>query len=168
MHYHSEYAKLIFAEKAISECSEYLQLFKDGYKANNRKRTIFERATSKAFIITYAKPFLASNKGTKEGYGSGSISTKWLSSCEAEIKTTHHQIVKLSRHLWVAHTNLALAEPEIKLTGPMQQMVSSSQEYFLDEFGLSTLNKLLILCDNSIHSKMDIIRKQIGNCEFKL
>ncbi len=166
MKYHSEYTKLIFAQSSMYECSEYLQLYKSGYQGNSQTTRAFQRAISKAFVITYAKPFLKSNKGTKENFGGGSIQSKWVN-CDLEIKKTHEQIVKHSRNLWVAHTDLSSLEPEIKLSGSMKTIVTTSQEYYLDEFGFSNLHKLLTLCENSIAENMKKLRKHILSSNTK-
>lgn len=70
-HYQVEYTKYELAKLSFLECLDYLNLYEKGVEFFSEEPLAFQRSISKAFVITYARPFTKNN--AVGGYGVGSF-----------------------------------------------------------------------------------------------
>ncbi len=110
-HFEIEFVKYELAKLSFQECLEYLNLYEIGIQFFKDKKFTFERAISKSFVITYARPF-TDNKAV-DSKGVGSISTKWLKELPEEIRKTHNNLVGKGRNSLVAHIDINALKPNV-------------------------------------------------------
>lgn len=112
-HYQVEYTKYELAKLSFLECLDYLNLYEKGVEFFSEEPLAFERSISKAFVITYARPFTKNN--AVGGHGVGSISTRWVTGLPDNQRALHHELVNEGRNSLVAHLDIEKLQPMIFL-----------------------------------------------------
>ena len=112
-HLEVEYTKYEFAKLSFEECIEYLDLYEKHIMKFSNDESIFTRALTKSFIITYSRSFTANNPAY--GYGGGSIKTGWLKKLSIELQDLHQFIVGRGRNSLLAHIDIEELNPNIFL-----------------------------------------------------
>lgn len=110
-HIEAEFTKYEFAKISFQECLEYLNLYEKYIKTFRNDGWAFTRSLSKSFVITYSRPFTSNNP--VNGFGGGSIATRWLAKLSQEHQDLHHYIVGKGRNALVAHVDIAELMPNI-------------------------------------------------------
>jgi len=112
-HYQVEYTKYELAKLSFLECLDYLNLYEKGVEFFSEEPLAFERSISKAFVITYARPFTKNN--AVGGHGVGSISTRWVTRLPDKQRALHHELVNEGRNSLIAHLDIEKLQPMIFL-----------------------------------------------------
>lgn len=108
-----EYTKYELAKLSFLDCLDYLNLYEKGVGFFTEEPLAFERAMSKAFVITYARPF--TNNNSVGGLGVGSISTRWVKGLPSRQRELHQEWVSDGRNSLVAHLDIEKLKPMIFL-----------------------------------------------------
>ncbi|MDL0430214.1 hypothetical protein QPM17_03705 [Marinobacter sp. TBZ242] len=110
-YYQVEYTKYELAKLSFLECLDYLRLYEKGVDFFADSPLAFERALSKAFTITYARPF--THNDPVGGMGVGSISTGWIKKLPSKQRELHEELVGDGRNAMVAHLDIGKLLPLI-------------------------------------------------------
>lgn len=108
----TEYAKYELAKLSFQECLGFIDLysrFKDTFV--DQDFWTFTIAIYRSVVVTYAKPFTDNN--SVNGFGVGTISTKWLSRLEDQERRHHEFLVGEARNIFLAHVDLEKLTPNI-------------------------------------------------------
>ena len=160
-HYQVEYTKYELAKLSFLDCLDYLKLYEKGVDFFTEEPLAFERAMSKAFVITYARPF--TNNNSVGGLGVGSISTRWVRTLPSAQRELHEELVSDGRNSLVAHLDIEKLQPMIFLKpGNLNDHIMNWCLYSINSNSIYDLRALATAAHEFCYEQQKKIRPNIS------
>jgi hypothetical protein len=161
-HYQVEYTKYELAKLSFLDCLDYLKLYEKGVDFFTEEPLAFELAMSKAFVITYARPF--TNNNSVGGFGVGSISTRWVKTLPAAHRELHEELVRDGRNSLVAHLDIEKLQPMIFLKpGNHNDHIMNWCLYSINSNSIGDLRALATAAHEFCYEQQEKIRPKISD-----
>jgi hypothetical protein len=158
-----QFLKLEFAKLSFQECSEYLDLYESCVSLLSENDSfVFERAISKCFIITYARPFTKNNP--VNGHGVGKFSQKWTKTLQHNQVKLHNNLVGDGRNALVAHIDIDKLKPNLWIKpGEHNDYVIDWPILMINKNNIPDLRKLLSVARSSCLEQQELLKEKLGN-----